>query len=133
MRWLKSEIDWKMKTPKFLFLDDIRNPLEFKIYQLTRNYIEAQYEDWQIVRNYSDFVNWIEAHGLPEFISFDHDLGLPQDPEIEEENGMTCARWLVNYCIDHNLKLPDFMVHSFNPVGKRNIEGFLKGYQKCYG
>lgn len=122
-----------MKTPKFLFLDDIRNPLEYKIYKLTRNYIEAKYEDWQIVRNYSDFINWIEAHGLPEFISFDHDLGLPQDPEIEEQNGMTCARWLVNYCIDHNLKLPDFMVHSSNPVGKRNIEGLLKGYQKCYG
>ena len=42
-----------------LFLDDIRKPPDV---------------DWFIVRNYNQFIDWIDKNGLPDIISFDHDL-----------------------------------------------------------
>lgn len=75
------------------------------------------------VRSYAEFVGYITKYGLPDFISFDHDLGL-------EESGFDCAKWLVDYCLDHQQKLPDFVVHSQNPVGKENIIGLLENFIK---
>ena len=49
----------KQKELKKLYLDDVRIP---------------QTEGWEIVRNYDDFVKWIEENGLPDIVSFDHDL-----------------------------------------------------------
>jgi len=74
------------------------------------------------VRSYAEFVTYIETNSLPDFISFDHDLGL-------QENGFDCAKWLVNYCLDNNKKLPDFTIHSQNPVGKKNIESLLNNFK----
>ena len=65
---------------------------------------------------------YIETNGFPNFISFDHDLGL-------EESGYDCAKWLVDYCLDHNLHLPEFEVHSQNPVGKENILALLNNFK----
>lgn len=75
------------------------------------------------LRSYAEFVSHITQNGLPAFISFDHDLGL-------EESGFDCAKWLVEYCMDHYQKLPDFLVHSQNPVGKENIELLLFNFMK---
>lgn len=113
-----------------LFLDDLRNPTDCLYFSRLNVNLEIYLQEWQVVRSYTEFVKWIETNGLPDFISFDHDLGLPKLPENEEQNGMTCAKWLVNYCMDYNLKLPDFVVHSSNPAGKRNIEGLLMGFGK---
>ncbi len=44
--------------------------------------IEIYHKEWQIVLSYTEFVVWIETNSLPDFISFDHDLGLPELPEI---------------------------------------------------
>lgn len=115
-----------------LFLDDLRSPLDCasmlkgKIMN-TNIYFE---DNWQIVRSYNEFVTWIETRGLPDFISFDHDLGLPEDSNSEEQNGMSCAKWLVNYCLDYDLKIPDFVVHSSNPAGAKNIEGLFDSFRK---
>lgn len=79
-------------------------------------------EGFERVYSYDEFVNFINTHGLPDFISFDHDLGV-------EETGFDCAKFLVNYCIDHNLKLPDYQVHSQNPVGKENIEKLFEHFR----
>lgn len=88
-----------------LYLDDLR----------------ATPESFERVYSYREFVDFISTHGLPDFISFDHDLGMG-------ETGFECAKFLVNYCIDHNLKLPDYKVHSQNPVGKENIEKLLEHF-----
>lgn len=56
-----------------LFLDDIRNPSDCIHYMYTPIYTSV---DWVIVRNYNEFVKTIEEKGLPEIVSFDHDLGL---------------------------------------------------------
>lgn len=45
------------------------------------------------------------------------------------ESGFDCAKWLVAYCLDNEMALPDFTVHSQNPVGKRNIESLLNNFK----
>jgi hypothetical protein len=54
---------------------------------------------------------------LPDVISFDHDLGdfqalhssgyIEGELPAEEKTGMDCAKWLVDYCINHNLNCPE--------------------------
>lgn len=100
-----------------LFLDDERYPDSVK-------WAEYPHKNWKIARNYDQFVFIIELHGLPDFISFDHDLG--KDPR----NGMECAKWLINFCERTKQKVPDFVVHSMNPVGRENITFLIENYRK---
>src|SRR5215217_9337664 len=98
-----------------IFLDDERFP--------------AAGDDMTIVRSYYGFCLLIKHLNLAsepqkiEFISFDHDLG----PNM---SGLDCAKFLVSYDMDHNIltKGFTFYVHSQNPVGKANIEGYLNNY-----
>ena len=92
-----------------LFLDDERNP------KTKRN--------WTTARHYQQFIDIILLKGMPDYISFDHDLG-------EEKTGMDCACWLVNYCLDHKLSLPEWNVHSANTPGRENIDGLMKSFRK---
>ena len=118
---------------KKLFLDDVRSAEMVFI-----NTIDPIYEnnnEWEIVRSFNEFVSYIEENGLPEFISFDHDLDFEhyklenqQDIDYEKmeiKSGFHAAQWLVNYCADNKLKLPNYKVHSMNLAGKRNIERIL--------
>jgi hypothetical protein len=131
---------------KRLFLDDLRVPLNCpKIHYMGYRVsdLNIYYEEWDIVRSHGQFVKWIEKNGLPDLISFDHDLGddtnlkgvLPIEEWFDIDNnreytGMDSAKWLVDYCIDNDLKLPDFIVHSANPSGYENINGLLKSFKK---
>ncbi len=96
---------------------------------------------WLIVRNFEEFKSAISTYGIPEFISWDHDLGpasmahgaktLWQEfdySQVNEKTGMDCAKWLVEYCLDNNLKLPQYEVHSMNPCGAQNIRGLLDNF-----
>ncbi|WP_448822730.1 cyclic-phosphate processing receiver domain-containing protein [Capnocytophaga sp.] len=80
-------------------------------------------EGFERVYSYTDFVAYLKCKGLPDFISFDHDLG-------EGLSGYDCAKYLVDYCLDRQLPLPDFAVHSQNPVGKENIERLLNNFKE---
>lgn len=127
-----------------LFLDDKRNPVHCVTYMHLRigkkNPIYLE-NGWVIARNYESFKNTIESMGLPEFISFDHDLAIEhygigtESKEAwewyhmrtdREMTGYDCAKWLVNYCLDNKLVLPEYAVHSDNPVGSDNILKYLK-------
>ena len=79
-------------------------------------------EGFDRVYSYEEFVDYLERKGLPDFISFDHDLG-------EDLSGYDCAKYLVEYCLVHQLPLPDYQVHSQNPVGKENIERLLENFR----
>lgn len=79
-------------------------------------------EGFDRVYSYEEFVDYLEREGLPDFISFDHDLG-------EDLSGYDCAKYLVEYCLEHQLPLPDYQVHSQNPVGKENIERLLENFR----
>lgn len=117
---------------RFLFLDDIRIPCDaFKHTQQTM-FLQKK---WEVVKNYYEFINWISKNGLPEFISFDHDLGdyekskEGQDTQVHtEKTGYECAKWLIDYCLDNNLKCPKFYCHSMNPVGRDKINSILEQF-----
>jgi len=121
-----------------VFLDDIRVP--YDVFKMTINPIFENNEDWVIVRDYYQFVNYIKKFGLPEFISFDHDLSYEHyleenqsDIEYEtliEKTGYDASKWLVDYCMENGLDIPNYYVHSANPVGKQNIESYLENAKK---
>ncbi len=60
------------------------------------------------------------AHGIPEFMDLDHDLG--------EESVMTFLKWLVDEFPDG--PVPEWDVHSQNPIGKQNINSFLDSWKR---
>jgi len=138
-----------MKNNK-LFLDDFRIPKD--AINLVPTILNKFYweNDWDIVTNYDDFVEYIEVNGVPEFVSFDHDLDdehyndlfsdknwVKDDSDIElmyneykEKTGLECAKFLVEYCVDKKVPLPEYIVHSANPAGKKNIESYLENAKK---
>jgi hypothetical protein len=119
-----------------LFLDDFRNPEDAYEYFKQEDFIE---KEWIVVRNYDEFINKIQEKGVPQILSFDHDLSdvhyTHQDTEIpyDEKTGFHCAKWLINYCIDNNLKLTSrIYIHSMNVVGTENIKSLFDTYYKLY-
>jgi hypothetical protein len=114
--------------------------------------INALYESnhgWEIVRSYEEFISMIEGKAnkgiYPKFISFDHDLSDEHyaifdksneswnhkiDPELFERTGYHCAKWLLEFCIDKDIEMPIFNVHSMNPVGAKKIHDILMDWYK---
>ena len=114
-----------MKT--ILWLDDIRDPRagdakSFVSYLMWEFFDDAP-TDIVWVKTQSEFENYIKENGLPDLISFDNDLG------VGNGEGYDCAKWLVEYCMDNNLELPDWYVHSANPVARENIENILNNFK----
>lgn len=128
-----------------LFLDDLR-PLSAVNLQ-TQRYPGY----WKTATNYNEFCTAVvcivkETGQLPQFISFDHDLAIEhyvaemfdknsveynkKYETFKEKTGMDCAKWLVEFCLDNNLPMCDFQVHSMNPVGKKNIESYLWNFKR---
>jgi len=103
-----------------LFLDDIRN-VEMAYKDKTNN-------DFVVVRTFNDFKAMILEKGLPEYISFDNDLGLDDNGEIALD-GYAAAKWLV-YESGLDLSKLTFYVHSANPVASTQIQGLLDNYIK---
>ena len=126
-----------------LFLDDLRHPYDCISYMESPG-IYAKWS-WVVVKNYDQFIAKIREEGLPSMISFDHDLAdAHYDPAMyegveeysklyetfDEKTGYDCAKWLVDYCMDNGLKLPEFEVHSMNPAGGENIKKYLENFKK---
>jgi hypothetical protein len=128
-----------------LFLDDIRVPCDVSHYvqnpAIKRFYCE---EEFEIVRSYKEFRDYIIDNGVPDLISFDHDLAdehyhpsMYSGPEVynknyetfQEKTGYDCAKFLVEYCMDYEVDLPTCLVHSMNPTGKVNIESLLNNFR----
>lgn len=109
-----------------LFLDDERSPKDVLNYLNNPIYNE----NWVIVRTFKDFKEFILNNGIPNVISFDHDLA---DFDGKDEfTGMSCVKWLVNYIMDNNTNLPDILIHSRNNVGGENIEKYFLNFKKHY-
>ena len=125
-----------MITKYNLFLDDIRVPTDVTWANVP---IDQHYS---VVRNYKEFVDLITLRGVPKFVCYDHDLadshyghGLNNDDipydSYKEKTGYDCAKWLVAYCFfEKNIKHPPYVVHSMNPIGKKNIESYIEFYNK---
>jgi hypothetical protein len=129
-----------MITNYNLLVDDIRVPNEIYWANLPKD------KHYTVVRSYQQFIEIITLRGIPQFVSFDHDLGPYSYSEysnsiktgyinyenIQEMTGLDCAKWLVNYCIEKNLPFPEYIVHSMNPIGKKNIESYIESYNKSF-
>lgn len=124
---------------KILWLDDKRNPMEkhptekgtwISLFSPIQDYWNCEIV-W--LKKYDEFVSWITENGLPDAICFDHDLS---DIHIskstyKEKTGYDCVKWLVEYCLDNNIKeLPKWSIQSSNPCGKDNINGHLLSFIK---
>ena len=113
----------KQTQYKKLYLDDVRNP---------------QSEGWIVLRTYEDFVKWITENGIPDEISFDHDLAeITYDSQTGRESfryyektGYDAAKWLCEYCWNNGLPIPTWNVHSANPVGRDNIKQLIQNFEK---
>lgn len=103
-----------------VFLDDIRDP--------EMVYSSKKAEGFIILRTYMEFVIYIQENGLPEFISFDNDLGLDENGEVAQD-GYAAVKWLV-YESGLDLRNLKFKVHSANPVAAKQIRGLLNNYIK---
>ncbi len=120
-----------------LFLDDYRQPEELNAISQYKDPIYADNDDWVVVKSYDEFVKTIEEQGVPELVSFDHDLadmhyGITTFDynTIEEKTGYHCAKWLIDYCIEKKIPYPKYEVHSFNVVGSKNIEMLIQNFIK---
>lgn len=105
---------------KKLFLDDIRT--------VDMVYDKSETPSFDVVRSYKAFVLYIKKNGLPDFISFDNDLGLDETGEVAMD-GYAAAKWLV-YKSGLDLRNLKFKVHSANPVAAEQIRGLLNNYLK---
>ena len=103
---------------KKLFLDDIRT--------VDMVYDKSLENEFDIVRTYDEFVNYIINNGLPKFISFDNDLGLDEKGNLAPD-GYAAAKWLV-YESDLDVRDLEYKVHSANPVAAEQIKGLLNNY-----
>lgn len=122
-----------------LFLDDERHPQDVTWKVLPR-------VQWNVVRSYDEFVAHITANGIPLFVTFDHDLADEHYQVMLEENSYTyddgdlkktfhygtektgydCAKWLIEYCIEREIRFPGYEVHSMNPVGAERIQQYIE-------
>ena len=109
-------------TKEILWLDDLRNPTQaqFRVW-ITLIFGEDVKVTW--VKDYDEFVIYLTENPMPYGICFDHDLGT-------ELTGLDCAKWLIEYCMNNAVRLPKYFVHSQNPVGRDNIQGYLDNYLK---
>lgn len=109
-----------------LWLDDQREPNSYfqkerknsgawtRNNEYYQNNIFNQYNvNFVWVKNLSEFQNYIINNEMPEIVSFDHDIK-PKGYVGDFENGADCARWLIGYCRENNIKVPKCYAHTAN-------------------
>lgn len=125
---------FKKEHPIILWLDDERDPNT--IYPLVDDswvekptwveYITGRTNtgNWEVVwvKNYAEFVKYIETVGIPDVVCFDHDLG-------EQKTGKDCAWYLVDTLLDCNSIGPAIRSQSYNPGGLANIYALIEGWR----
>ena len=72
-------------------------------------------------RNVEEACILINKNGMPDFMQLDHDLG-------NNDKITTFLRWLAYEY--PNGPIPEYNIHSENPVGKKNAESIMKSWAK---
>lgn len=132
-----------------LILDDVRDAIQVAHCVNNPNmYINA---DWDIVKSYDEFVEYILKNGLPNIISYDHDLadehyanGASHVDEqgkhfsgfnynkVTEKTGYHAVLWMIEHCIENEVKMPESYAHSMNPYGRMKIQSAIDQYNRMY-
>jgi hypothetical protein len=89
-----------------LFLDDLRDPSEYGIHNVT----------W--VKTYDEAVEQLKT-GRVEWVSFDNDLG-------EGLEGYDVAKYIEENVFSKKIPCPLWQIHSANPEGRRKITMAMK-------
>ena len=132
-----------MKPTYYLFLDDVRTPCKATFEDGTSlcEFTGIDQVDWKIVRSYDDFVSMVTHVGIPETVSFDHDLCEEhmkqylfhmKDDVFDYEassvkTGYHCALFLKEQCDTLGVHYPTVYSHSFNHIGRNNIYSIFYG------
>lgn len=107
------------KEMVYIYLDDLRT-IDQKVVDSYPNSI------FLYPKTYKEAIHALESSiekGQNILIDFDHDLG-------EKKTGYDVAKWVV----ESGYENIEFLVHSANPVGKKNIIELLTHYgYKYYG
>jgi hypothetical protein len=102
-----------------LFIDDQREPT---------------YAVDKIARTSQEAIDWIKEFGMPNFISFDHDLGWHLDGNrSHDDTAMQVVDWIAKEWFMNRLDIPadfSYHVHSQNPVGVANIKRAMENLLK---
>ena len=111
-------MDVKNKMYK-IFFDDLR----------TVDMVYKNPEDWdfEVIRNIDDFKNTILDKGVPEFISFDHDLGKDDNGNVVD--AYQALKWMV-FDLELDLRNMDYKIHSANPLALEKIYCLIKNLNK---
>lgn len=135
--------------PFCLFLDDQRNPenaylnLDSSASKISLvKYSRVHEDDWVIARTYDHFVKSLKYFGLPDVVSFDHDLddehikhyfmvtqetGVIEYGNLKVKTGKHCAEYLVKeWNKQAKPKQIKTFVHSANHWGQIEIKKILK-------
>lgn len=96
-----------------LFLDDQVDEPGMPNRHLPEGFIAA--------RSTSEAMALVRSKGIPEFISFDHDLG-------EGDTSTQFIDWLIDTHYDD--LVPEYEVHSENPIGKVNIISKMDSWKR---
>lgn len=121
-----------------LFLDDFRSPCNIK-------HINLPLLEYKIAKNYNEFCEIINKNGIPNFVSYDHDLADEHYQDLaralasncvlnysqyKEKTGYDCAQFLIEKCSNLKVKHPNFVVHSMNVIGRQNIMSLIRAFNK---
>lgn len=134
-----------MKTNNFkLFLDDIRKPSDGFLYNEQKyllDYSGTQACEWEVVRNYQDFCEFLDKFGIPAMISFDHDLhtehmqhyfnvttkiGVIEYGNLKHKTGKHCAEYFMEKWKEAGKPRVSIYIHSANRWGQTEIKNVLK-------
>ena len=93
-----------------LFIDDERWPAD-------------DGTEWVIARSSEDAIAAVESLGVPDFISFDHDLG-------GEDTSIKFIWWMIDAHLDERIAsfTTQYYVHSQNPIGAANIRSLMDSF-----
>lgn len=120
MKTIKNLVNEKVNKPYLIWLDDTRDPKTWIESVISKQILNKLEIVW--AKDANEFKNLLKYRGLPKIICFDHDLGIG-------ESGFDCAKYLVEFCMDHKKTLPEWYIQSANPVGRENIDGLLNGFK----
>lgn len=100
--------EWK------LWLDDMRNPIDYALKYKTDQYI------WAVNTDQAEY--YVEMWGPPVHMALDHDLGLRSGGDVP-----VFLKWLQR---KHPDFVPTYLFITANPVGEQNMRSFLESWKK---
>lgn len=94
-----------------LFIDDYRKP---------NDVVSCLDREWVIARSAEQVSKIVSEMGMPDFISFDHDM---TDLHYAQDysDGLTGAHIAYSLCRFFGCEMPPYQVHSWNPEAPARI------------